>query len=821
MGKGQRNRGDREIDLVESPKKLKAAKAKAKTKRKTPMPKWLKNTIAIAIAVVLVLGIVALVMLSNGTFRRMQTLVKSRTGEYDINRQMASFIAWEIEYYTAYAEYKTAESSDKSSALLTQYKSPELYATNYATLRVTQEVVDKEDNVISSPRDAIDNTVAHMINFVAVCDYVRENRPDITLAPDEWKSDFDVTWGNSANGSFVTWSGLEKMQKEYGYLTFDRFLDDFFGHGLNAGDVEDALKLMCLYEKYMAVFTEELENGADDGKLVQYVKDHPSYFYSTDFLLYNTDSEELKQAMINAKTDEEFLSLAANDWFNTKGNYKDIYNEAVTLKLAEDNLAAIKDTTNENGGTAWTDALGGIGAVYHEYKLADRDNTEVIEADLSKWLFESTRAQYDDTLIVTDKGFYVISFSHAVYENNEKVAVAVYEKVYEHSAGDAYGEDTEFKNNVWKHLLSKLEVTEGEAPAVSYKTALERAQALEEAWAELDAAGKLEKLKQEKEYRYTKEATISDDSVPSVIIKSVFGGNDAPEVGKMFSVKESDIMAYIVYVESVTPGSDDDATGTVATIHYSKYEGDVFYTILDKLVSEIESAMPEEAFEYYTESPVEGTHFEFLFKGATYNTENMTFALNGAADKNAVKEYYSETTNSDGSKKVNFAIYFVTDPLHLNHDRLVNGGYFAYSGDNAQQILDEQLKGKTGADLIGALQKIGVVDTDAINSAIVSKNMDRETVELTSAALADWLFAERAEGAANEVGLVNDNGKTYFAVYLDEKETWMVLSKIYYVTDTLNSWMAEQRGAYTVNDWVLGLYGDPTPVTDTTTSAAQ
>ena len=96
MGKGQRNRVERD-DLFDSPR----------DKKKKGMPKWAKNTIAIALAVVIVLGIVAAVMYSNGTFRRMQVLIKSKTGEFDINRQVATFLAWEIEYYQAYVDYYT------------------------------------------------------------------------------------------------------------------------------------------------------------------------------------------------------------------------------------------------------------------------------------------------------------------------------------------------------------------------------------------------------------------------------------------------------------------------------------------------------------------------------------------------------------------------------------------------------------------------------------------------------------------------------------------------------------------------------------------
>jgi succinate dehydrogenase hydrophobic anchor subunit len=88
MGKGNRNRETRGIEYVNvSPKQKKAPK------HKKPMPAWLKKAITIAVVVVLVLGIVAAILASNGTFKRWQVLVKSKTGEFTVNRQVATFLA--------------------------------------------------------------------------------------------------------------------------------------------------------------------------------------------------------------------------------------------------------------------------------------------------------------------------------------------------------------------------------------------------------------------------------------------------------------------------------------------------------------------------------------------------------------------------------------------------------------------------------------------------------------------------------------------------------------------------------------------------------
>ena len=246
MGKGNRNRDYRSAELAAATGKKKVRKA---PRAKRPMPAWLKRTIAIAVAVVLVLGIVAAIMASNGVFRRMQILVKSKTGEFNVNRQVATFLAWELEYYYAYMSWLQTYYTNSKDELFSVYSDPDTYAFDRATASIREDVYDADGKLVSTPRDIIDDTMSLLINHVAVSDYAYE-KEEMRLEKDEWKNELTVTWLSGVEDKLpVTWTDLRNMQFQYGYSSMDLMLDQIFGGGLNEGDVEDALSLVCMYEK--------------------------------------------------------------------------------------------------------------------------------------------------------------------------------------------------------------------------------------------------------------------------------------------------------------------------------------------------------------------------------------------------------------------------------------------------------------------------------------------------------------------------------------------------------------------------------------------
>ena len=187
MGKGNRNRDNRSYVAIDTPNKRKSHAPRAKKQ----MPGWLKKTISIAVVVILVLGIVAAVLASNGTFKRWQVLVKSTTGQFTVNRQVATFLAWELEYYYAYMSWLNTYYTDSSNDLFQTYTDPNDYAFDRATTAIRSNVYDSNGNLVSTPRDIVDDAMSLLINHVAVSDYAYNQ--GIRLGADEWKGNLTIT----------------------------------------------------------------------------------------------------------------------------------------------------------------------------------------------------------------------------------------------------------------------------------------------------------------------------------------------------------------------------------------------------------------------------------------------------------------------------------------------------------------------------------------------------------------------------------------------------------------------------------------------------
>lgn len=798
MGKGNRNKRVRGVDQVELPQRNNG-------KKKKQMPKWLVSTISIAVAVIIVLGIVAAVMFSNGSFRRMQVLIKSKTGEFDINRQVATFLAWEIEYYSAYIDYYTSGDED----LQKQYSSAEAFAHEYALARVTQEITNAETGaIISTPRDAIDNTLQNMINFVAVCDYAYEQ--GIRLEEGEWKKDFTITWYSGMQDTLpISWNDLEDMMvvdKTYGlsYSNLDLFLDDYFGTGMNSDDVEDALKLICMYEKYLAMNQEQIEGtvSADpekDPKIQEYIKNNPQYFYTVEYLSYETEDVALKDALKAATSPEKFKTLIAEDWFDKQGNYKDTYNAFVSLKKAEAALEKIEKLVDSDEKTAWTDALKELAAVKKTYDVADKDK---LHKDMSKWLF-AKRSKYDEELVKADDKFYVLAMVEQTFDEDGDVKTAtVYELTYDYVDGVSHEGDDNFKEAIKQHLLARKDLIE-KAPETSYKNALGNADAYKEDWKALEKTAILEKMSSIGD-RYKKTGVTANTSdFKKYIVEAVFDGDKKPVAGTLMTVEDTDTSAYIVYIDAVNTKTEGDKESYSVDLYYVEVEAHVFYEILVELEEELEKVLPASSDAYYTKNPNEKTYQHWMFNGA--NADNG-FKSPIAANATEVFTKKVASTNGTGDDTEKHTVYMAVEPLHLDTTKLVDGGYYpSINSDPAEDLA--KLDGKTGDALIEALQKLSPNST---NTATVSETLSEEGIDEE---LAAWLFS--ADRKANDKAMVEGkDGKTYIAVYRDSAETWAVMGKAYYVSDQLSVWLSGLASQYEASEWVLDRIGDPAPETE-------
>ena len=568
---------------------------------------------------------------------------------------------------------------------------------------------------------------------------------------------------------------------------------------VNTGDVEDALSLVCMYEKYLAIRTAEVEAGTTDANVDEYIKNNPAYFYTTDYYTYQTTDAELKAKLEAVSDVAGFKAVLTEKWFEADGNYKTVYNSIVTAANAEKEYLTLEGKTGDD----LVAALEAIAAEEIIYVKSDANNTEVIDKKVSDWVFNASREKDKITLVQGEKGFYILAFVSKNYDsNNALTSVTVKQKFFENGDGITLGEDEAFKANVLKQLLIDMEISTETAPDVSYQKALDKANALKEAWSDLALEHKLSELASNASAPvvHIVDGVTGDDNVDSTILNAVFGGDSAP-VAESVLVAEDDDVAYLIVIESINP--DDN---TKVTYSYAEIRADFYYQILTKLKVDAEKALPAEKSLTYTSETKDNTYQKWMLDGATKDNN-----FKSPVAVNAIKTFETKKTENN-AEVTTYDIYIVSKELHLDDEILVNGGYYVYPNtDGKENEYVENLKGKTGEELIAALQKIGVsTSSTSTNSATVSETIYRDDLDK---ALGDWLFSEDGKRAANDVAAIKgEDGKIYIAVYLSETIAWKRMGKNYYVSDVISKWMADLADDYTPNERVLNRIGEPTTV---------
>ena len=109
------------------------------------MPKWATWTICTAILVLVVAAILLQAMFSNGVFLRSRVLVQS-SDSYEMNQQMATFIAWQNLYqqcsqdwYYAYYGLSTSQHIDTKNTSPVQYA---IETSGSYTQGILRDVID-------------------------------------------------------------------------------------------------------------------------------------------------------------------------------------------------------------------------------------------------------------------------------------------------------------------------------------------------------------------------------------------------------------------------------------------------------------------------------------------------------------------------------------------------------------------------------------------------------------------------------------------------------------------------------------------------------
>ena len=264
---------------------------KNKNKKQFVWPKWAKRAICIALLVAVLAGIIVAAVISGGVVMRGRIVVESKSGKFDMNQQMATFILWQAMYQQGYNEWineyytylYSGSSSSSSSIDFTKYQSPDMYAIDVAAY-YTKEILNAGLNSIKD----------YLFELVAGAD-----------AAVEAGMKYEAHDKEDAK-SVVTW--MQNIYVDLGFavqgMTFKNFLSLYVGDGFKTSDIEDAAKVMVMYSKYSDYMSFDLQDDPSADDLQDYILKNPAGFFETKYFTF-TAAEE---AMIRDFFTDEFIS---------------------------------------------------------------------------------------------------------------------------------------------------------------------------------------------------------------------------------------------------------------------------------------------------------------------------------------------------------------------------------------------------------------------------------------------------------------------------------------------------------------------------------
>ncbi len=394
MGKGSRNR--------EKNKAVNSYKPAAKKE----VPVWVYSVVALVLAVAILASVIVAVVNDSGIIERNRVIVNSETGKYDINQQMATFLAWQniYTYYYVYGSYGLVE-------IPSSYGSGSEAALSYAIDTASQ-------SVMYGLRNSIQDMLDQLREYVAICDEAHRAGVKLDSYDKETVSESIKNLKNTTVGATGS---------------FSMFLNSYVGHGMKESDVRKALNIVTLSNKYLEQVKADIGAGLSQEDLDKYRLENPSTFYKIDYLTYTVDTEELANQLQAAKTEEEFKNLAATMYFND--NYKSAYNKFTTDKTANTDLATLT-----GGANALSNAFSSSGM---PSGITYTSKEEVGNEDVYNWLFADDRKPQSLNKIISGNSAYIV-YCENVRKDDQNKVVAVSARILTYSSSTDEDLETDF-----------------------------------------------------------------------------------------------------------------------------------------------------------------------------------------------------------------------------------------------------------------------------------------------------------------------------------------------------------------------------------------
>ena len=203
---------------------------------------------------------------------------------------------------------------------------------------------------------------------------------------------------------------------------------------------------------------------------------------------------------------------------------------------------------------------------------------------------------------------------------------------------------------------------------------------------------------------------------------------------------------------------------------------------------------------------------EWLFGTATVQNGEYVSGVSEGDAKLITKEPEKEE-GVDTDAKTTYAVYLVkNEPMYLEKDAVVRGGYLTFTGEDAQaraEAAKNSLAGKTGYEL---LKSLSAIESDA--SAVASNSLSKDSI--TSTAISDWLFDPAR--TADETVILEEGGVYYLVVFEAQMESWENSAKSNAASEESSEWVQQliSDGGYTVSEKALKKIKDVEDTTEAT-----
>ena len=561
MGKGKRNR------LLHVEENTGAPKKQNKNKKQIVWPVWAKRALCIALLVAVLAGIIVAAVISGGAILRGRIIVESKTGKYDMNQQMATFILWQTMFQQASYEWQNAYYQQyfggSKSEILTQYQSPEQYGITMAAY-YTKEALNSG---LTSIQD-------YLIELVAGADAAYEAGLKFDAQDKESVQDV-VSWMQNI---------YVNLGFNYSGIPFKNFLSEYVGDTFKTSDIEDAAKIMIMYSKYSDYVSFNMQDDPNQDTLQDYILKNPAGFFETKYYSFTSaDQAMIRDFFTDEFMGERFESTVAKHYANIdRLAIMDLKDEALTAKLAELGL---------NNAVKYTRTADDEG----EYTYSP----ELVEA-LADYIFGTSNKAGTFAAISGEKCAYLVYYKESSTATEATVAVKEYK--YE-DVKDNFILDIGDVNLATIELIKdalNASIVEGES-TFDYITDNEKA---------ADLLGKLNddnKLNIDETIEgafaittdviTTKPVETNDpNTAPKSILDALYAKDVTPVIGWNFVVNDT-TESYVVKVISIKIDPETEKETDSYVISYATFKDDFFASTLATFEAEFALYLLESKFE--------------------------------------------------------------------------------------------------------------------------------------------------------------------------------------------------------------------------------